>query len=127
MKILKILKMVMGIFVIFLVNSCSFFEKPEGKVEIVSISTTKTDSSSKVHYCTVELKITNTSDKEIYSSTIGLSLASDKRRYYQSLGYDVTIPCDQSVFVSTQYSFQETSDEKEWKIDTAKIENAFFK
>lgn len=123
----KIFMQVFLILTALLYSSCSFFKSPSGEVKVVAIYTENSTSSPVTCYCTVELEIKNTSDRNIYSSTASISLASNKNRYYQSLGYDVTIPPGGKIFVSTNFSFVKQGDEKEWKIDSIKIEDVFFK
>ena len=69
---------------IFLFSSCSLFEAPYGDVEIDSVFFSSNENTKT---CTAYLNIKNTSNKNIYSTTITISakLHQVERKQPQSL------------------------------------------
>ena len=92
-----------------LLASCSLFEAPDGTVEIETSSVRtrieRTSTSEETVYCSVDVKITNTSDRTIYNCAINAVATSDEGiDHYISLSYDVNIPPSQSLFVNVEWS-----------------------
>ncbi|MBP5174420.1 MAG: hypothetical protein ILP07_00715 [Treponema sp.] len=94
---------------LFLQTSCTFFNAPEGIVELretsVHTRTERPTASEEIVYCSADVKITNTGDKTIYNCTITAVATSDKGiEHYISLNYDVNIPPSQSLYVTVEWS-----------------------
>ncbi len=92
-----------------LLASCSLFEAPDGTVEIETSSVRtrieRTSTSEETVYCSVDVKIINTSDRTIYNCAINAVATSDEGiDHYISLSYDVNIPPSQSLFVNVEWS-----------------------
>ncbi len=92
-----------------LLAGCSLLEAPDGTVEIETSSvrtrTERTSTSEETVYCSVDVKITNTSDRTIYNCAINAVATSDEGiDHYISLSYDVNIPPSQSLFVNVEWS-----------------------
>lgn len=150
------MRKILGIFLVFLVTGCSFFEQPEGTVELemgsVHTRIEQPTATEEIVYCTVDLKITNTGDKTIYNCTISATAKSDKDiEHFISLNYDVNIPPSQSIYVTAEWSLirkvktttttssgissssststatvLSTNDETTWKKDSLRILSYFF-
>ena len=103
------MKKIFGIVLVFLLTGCTFFEEPEGTVQVetgsVHTRIEKVSTTEEIVYCTADLKITNTGDKTIYNCTISAVVKSDKDiEHYISLNYDVNIPPSQSVYVTAEWN-----------------------
>ena len=70
-----------GFVLLFLLTGCSLFDLPEGEVELSqnSIHTRieRPTANEEIVYCSADIKITNTSDRTIYSCTINAVATSD--------------------------------------------------
>ena len=122
--------------------SCVLFSAPEGSAEIVN---THTEVSGSTSYCTVTLKILNTSEKTIYSSNISLKASTNKNDYYQTKTYSSSILPEKSVYMTVDFSFtieddtdttdETTTDEdsdstekdkEEWVVSSIEILDKFY-
>ncbi len=95
---------------VFTITSCSFFSYPEATTELVS---TYTEESKPYYYLYIVIKITNSSNKNIYNSTISIKADSTKRSYYKTTSSNITIKPENSIFITLELSFtkDETSQE----------------
>ena len=95
-------------------TSCTLFKDPEGDCELLSVY--KKDVED-VHYIYATLKISNTSDKNIYNSTVSLEAATNLRKYYKTVSLDITITPGDSIFIPIEMSFTQKNTEtpkEEW-------------
>ena len=114
---------------IFLFSSCSLFEAPYGDVEIDSVFFSSNENTKT---CTVYLNIINTSNKNIYSSTITISaktsLGRKKTTTLTSLnlikpGNKISQSCSFSISIDNN---DISSDTETWVEDEILIEDFFF-
>ncbi len=128
---------------------CSFFEAPEGSVELLDVYTrdeegyveeyyTFGDSTSEkrvskteevlISYLCTTVKITNTCDKNIYNTTINIQANAGTRTYYKTISLDVTITPGSSIYIPVEiekYTKQLTAVNKDnddkWDTNSIKI------
>lgn len=117
------IKLSIGIFLamISLFTSCKLFADPEGESELLSVYTKDVDDN---HYLNATLKISNTSDKIIYNSTVSIQADTNLHSYYKTLSLDITIEPDSSIYIPVQMEFTQKSTEtpkEEWKVNSFKI------
>ena len=117
------IKLSIGIFLamISLFTSCKLFADPEGESELLSVYTKDIDDN---HYLNATLKISNTSDKIIYNSTVSIQADTNLHSYYKTLSLDITIEPDSSIYIPVQMEFTQKSTEtpkEEWKVNSFKI------
>ena len=114
---------------IFLFSSCSLFEAPYGDVEIDSIFVS---SNENTNTCTVYLNIINTSNKNIYSSTITVSAKTSLGRKKTTTltssnlikpGNKISQSCSFSISIDNNHI---SSDTETWVEDEILIEDFFF-
>lgn len=106
---------------ISLFASCKLFADPEGESELLSVYTKDIDDN---HYLNATLKISNTSDKIIYNSTVSIQADTNLHSYYKTLSLDITIEPDSSIYIPVQMEFTQKSTEtpkEEWKVNSFKI------
>lgn len=128
-KCSNFLTILMFLLLLFQINSCKFFEAPEGKVDLLSIYTTeesyKYDSTQYyIRYCNATLKITNTGNVDIYNSTISLFCETSEREYYKTVSFDITIEPENSIFIPISFDFDTRLNGKskeKWKSDSLRI------
>lgn len=102
-------------------TSCKFFEEPDGSCELLDVYTKDEDD---MHYIRGTLKISNTSNKNIYNSTISVQAKTNKRTYYKTLSLDITIEPDSCIYVPVELEFKQKSTEsskENWEANSLKI------
>lgn len=118
------------LFPLFLAG-CNLFSSPNGETEIISKYSKDIDN---YHTLIVNIKISNISNKNIYSSTISLQADSTKRSYYKTQTNNITIKPGNSIYITLEFVFEDeketnfsTNEEKEkWKEDSVKIIDIFW-
>lgn len=103
------MKKIFGLTLVFLLVSCSLSETPDGVAELsdysVSTRIERPTTTEEIVYCNADVKVTNTSDKPIYSCTITAVAKSNLGiEHYISLNYDVNIPPSQSIYLTLEWS-----------------------
>lgn len=147
----KTKKLILATVILFPFLSCSFFESPSGTVELLDVYTRNeveyidtysfytfgTSSSEKgisktkqvtVSYICTTVKITNTSDKNIYNTTINIQAKAGERTYYKTISLDVTIEPGNSIFIPIEIEKNtkdlkavDSKNDADWDIDSIKI------
>ncbi|MCR5063880.1 MAG: hypothetical protein K6A89_11415 [Treponema sp.] len=108
-------------------TGCKLFEEPEGESELLSVYTKDIDDN---HYLNATLKISNTSDKIIYNSTVSIQADTNLHSYYKTLSLDITIEPDSSIYIPVQMEFTQKSTEtpkEEWNKSSFRILSETFK
>lgn len=116
---------------------CDFFEAPTGTAELLDVYTrseseyidklsfwsggtsggsVKKEEVTTVTYICTTVKITNTSDKNIYNTTINVQAKAGDRTYYKTVSLDVTIEPGNSIYIPIEIE-KNTRDLKNVKDD----------
>lgn len=109
------------IFTCLSISSCSFFEEPVGESELVSVYA-KDETTTFYLYGT--LKITNKSNKNIYSETISVEAKTNKRSYYKTVAMNITIVPGNTVYIPITMDFYQKATEspkEKWDEKSMKI------
>lgn len=148
-KIFKKKKLIMAFSLSLSLLSCSFYDDPEGKVEILDVYTryeqgyredyfTFGSSTSKQHeykteevlisYLCTTVKITNTCDKKIYNTTINIQANAGERTYYKTISLDVIIKPGESIYIpieiekyTKELKAVGSSNDADWDINSIQI------
>ena len=112
-----------------MITSCSFFKDPQGSTELLSVYSSQSEytidnKTEYIRYLNATLKITNTGSIDIYNSTVSIQAETDKRTYYKTLSFDITIKPSSSIFIPVQFEFDthtNGSSSEKWKDDSMKI------
>lgn len=114
---------------IFLFSSCSLFEAPYGDVEIDSVFFSSNENTKT---CTAFLNIKNTSNKNIYSTTITISAkTSSGRKKTTTITSTNLIKPGNKISQACSFSFsvdnkEVSSSSESWLEDGFVIEDFFF-
>ena len=140
---------------IFSVNSCSLFDSPSGSCELLDVYTRNEQgyveeyiafgqSSSTqilpkkeevtISFICTTVKITNTSNKNIYNSTINIQACAGDRTYYKTISLDVLIPPGTSIYIpveiekyTKQLNAGISDNDHEWDKSSIKILSTFWR
>lgn len=135
-----------------LIPSCVFFEQPTATCELLDVyvkdeqeykeeyfsfgssaSQQRVEKQQQViiSYICTTLKITNTSNKNIYNSTINIQAMAGNRNYYKTISIDVIIEPQATIYVPVEiekYTKQLTAVDKKndapWNTDSIKINSS---
>lgn len=147
-----------SIFVLLtMVSSCSLFELPTGSCELMDDVYTRdeqgykeeyftfgTSSTSKdraeraqevlISYICATVKITNTSNKNIYNTTINIQASAGKRNYYKTISLDVVITPGSTIYIPIEIEKQtkqlaavEASNDEKWDTSSVKIISSYWR
>lgn len=148
-----------SIFVLLtMVSSCSLFELPTGSCELMDDVYTRdeqgyieeyftfgTDGSTKnkhedkkqevlISYICATVKITNTSNKNIYNTTINIQAKAGERTYYKTISLDVVITPGSTIYIPIEIEKQTkqlaavgTSNDDKWDKDSIKIISSYWR
>lgn len=100
-------------------SSCGLFSEPQGTAEIIS---SFTSDSGDYQYLESVIKITNTGNKNIYTTTISLQADSSKRTYYKTTTSTIVIKPKAEIYITVDFSFEEKNDKESVTISSEKIE-----
>lgn len=147
-----------SIFVLLtMVSSCSLFELPTGSCELMDDVYTRdeqgykeeyftfgTSSTSKdraeraqevlISYICATVKITNTSNKNIYNTTINIQASAGKRNYYKTISLDVVITPGSTIYIPIEIEKQTkqltavgASNDDKWDTSSVKIISSYWR
>ena len=142
---------------ISLVTSCTFFELPTGSCELMDDVYTRdeqgykeeyftfgTSSTSKdraertqevlISYICATVKITNTSNRNIYNTTINIQAKAGERTYYKTISLDVLITPGSTIYIPIEIEKQTkqlaaigASNDDKWDTSSVKIISVFWR
>ena len=147
-----------SIFVLLtMVSSCSLFELPNGSCELMDDVYTRdeqgykeeyftfgTSSTSKdraertqevlISYICATVKITNTSNRNIYNTTINIQAKAGERTYYKTISLDVLITPGSTIYIPIEIEKQTkqlaaigASNDDKWDKDSIKIISSYWR
>ena len=147
-----------SIFVLLtMVSSCSLFELPTGSCELMDDVYTRdeqgykeeyftfgTSSTSKdraertqeilISYICATVKITNTSNRNIYNTTINIQAKAGERTYYKTISLDVVITPGSTIYIPIEIEKQTkqlaaigASNDDKWDTSSVKIISVFWR
>lgn len=147
-----------SIFVLLtMVSSCSLFELPTGSCELMDDVYTRdeqgykeeyftfgTSSTSKdraertqevlISYICATVKITNTSNRNIYNTTINIQAKAGERTYYKTISLDVLITPGSTIYIPIEIEKQTkqlaavgASNDDKWDTSSVKIISVFWR
>lgn len=147
-----------SIFVLLtMVSSCSLFELPTGSCELMDDVYTRdeqgykeeyftfgTSSTSKdraertqevlISYICATVKITNTSNRNIYNTTINIQAKAGERTYYKTISLDVVITPGSTIYIPVEIEKQTkqlaavgASNDDKWDTSSVKIISVFWR
>lgn len=147
-----------SIFVLLtMVSSCSLFELPNGSCELMDDVYTRdeqgykeeyftfgTSSTSKdraertqevlISYICATVKITNTSNRNIYNTTINIQAKAGERTYYKTISLDVLITPGSTIYIPIEIEKQTkqlaavgASNDDKWDTSSVKIISVFWR
>lgn len=147
-----------SIFVLLtMVSSCSLFELPTGSCELMDDVYTRdeqgykeeyftfgTSSTSKdraertqevlISYICATVKITNTSNRNIYNTTINIQAKAGERPYYKTISLDVVITPGSTIYIPVEIEKQTkqlaavgASNDNKWDTSSVKIISVFWR
>lgn len=131
----KIIILLLLIFPFFTFCGCKFFENPFGEAELLSVYSSESEykienKTEYIRYLNATLKITNTGKIDIYNSTVSIQADTDKRTYYKTLSFDITIKPSTSIYIPVQFEIDthtNGSSTEKWKDKTIKITGVSYK
>lgn len=140
---------------ISLVTSCTLFELPKGECELLDVYTRdeqeykeeyfafgssasqqRADKPQEVtvSYICTTVKITNTSNKNIYNSTINIQASARDRTYYKTISLDVLIAPGATIYIpveiekyTKQLAAVNKTNDAAWDKASIQIISFFFK
>lgn len=150
--IAKILKFSFLVCFSVITSSCTIFDEPTGTVDFLDVYTrdeqvyvdeyftipssslsTKPTHEPKtqevlISYICATLKITNTSNRNIYNTTVNIQASAGSRTYYKTVSLDVTIKPGDTIFLPVEIekntkelkAVGDNNDAK-WNLDSFKI------
>lgn len=145
-----------SIFVLLtMVSSCTLFDLPKGECELLDVYTRdeqeykeeyfafgssasqqRADKPQEVtvSYICTTVKITNTSNKNIYNSTINIQASAGDRTYYKTISLDVLIAPGATIYIpveiekyTKQLSAVNKTNDAAWDKASIQIISFFFK
>lgn len=147
-----------SIFVLLtMVSGCSLFELPTGSCELMDDVYTRdeqgykeeyftfgTSSTSKdraeraqevlISYICATVKITNTSNRNIYNTTINIQAKAGERPYYKTISLDVVITPGSTIYIPVEIEKQTkqlaavgASNDDKWDTSSVKIISVFWR
>ena len=138
-------------------SSCSLFELPTGSCELMDDVYTRdeqgykeeyftfgTSSTSKdraeraqevlISYICATVKITNTSNRNIYNTTINIQAKAGERTYYKTISLDVLITPGSTIYIPIEIEKQTkqlaavgASNDDKWDTSSVKIISVFWR
>ena len=138
-------------------SSCSLFELPTGSCELMNDVYTRDEQGYKEEYFTfgtsstnkdraeraqevlisyicATVKITNTSNRNIYNTTINIQAKAGERTYYKTISLDVVITPGSTIYIPVEIEKQTkqlaavgASNDDKWDTSSVKIISVFWR